>query len=309
MRIKIYGTESLGVRGLSCLVETQNRKVFIDPGLALGFRRHGLEPHPVQIGVGERVRLEILDALKECTDIVFSHFHGDHVPLVHANPYQLAAQQAAPLFKKPHLWCKSTHDISGAMARRFNGLSELLGRTPMVAEGKKEGALSFSLPVPHGEARSRLGTVMMTRIEDEGSVFVHASDSQLVESETVSQILEWHPDIVFVSGPPVYLQNLASSAIKAALHNAEHLAQGVELLIVDHHLLRCEEGYRFLDDLGSVSGQRVICAADYMGKQRLPLEAWRRRLYGEMPVPVGWHRDYAKGKVGTGCYKNWEAEK
>jgi len=54
--------------------------IFIDPGLLLGFRRYGLEPYPIQIAVGERVRLEILDALKDCTDIVISHFHRDHVP-------------------------------------------------------------------------------------------------------------------------------------------------------------------------------------------------------------------------------------
>jgi len=305
MRIKIYGTESLGVRGLSCQVETGNRKIFIDPGLALGFRRHGFEPHPVQIAVGERVRLDIMAALKDCTDIVISHFHGDHVPLSHANPYQLAAQQVIPFFKRPNLWFKDAHSVH--MKQRLSDLSELIGRTPTIAEGKNEGALSFSLPVPHGEARSRLSTVMMTRIEDEGSVFVH--DSQLVESETVSQILEWHPTIVLVSGPPIYLQNLASSVIESALHNAERLARGVDILILDHHLLRCEEGYRFLDDLGSVTGQRVICAADYMDRPRLPLEAWRSRLYREMPVPEGWHRDYAKGKVDTRCYRNWEAEK
>ena len=35
--------------------------IFIDPGLLLGFRRYGLEPYPIQIAVGERVRLEIRD--------------------------------------------------------------------------------------------------------------------------------------------------------------------------------------------------------------------------------------------------------
>jgi hypothetical protein len=45
----MLGTESLGVRGLSCVIETRERKVVIDPGVALGYRRHALLPHPVQV--------------------------------------------------------------------------------------------------------------------------------------------------------------------------------------------------------------------------------------------------------------------
>ena len=56
MRIKPIGTESLGVRGLSCVVELGDRKIVIDPGVALGYRRHGLLPHPAQVAVGEQVR-------------------------------------------------------------------------------------------------------------------------------------------------------------------------------------------------------------------------------------------------------------
>jgi predicted metallo-beta-lactamase superfamily hydrolase len=53
MQIEILGTESLGVRGLCCAVRTKGRKVVIDPGVALGFRRHGLLPHPVQVAASE----------------------------------------------------------------------------------------------------------------------------------------------------------------------------------------------------------------------------------------------------------------
>ncbi len=36
-----------------------------------------------------------------------------------------------------------------------------------------------------------------------------------------------------------------------------------------------------------------------MHKPRLLLEADRERLYKRMPVPDGWHEDYAMGKVTT----------
>jgi len=48
----------------------------------------------------------------------------------------------------------------------------------------------------------------MTRIEGD-FVFVHASDIQLLGDEAVSQILSWKPDIVFASGPPLYLGRLS----------------------------------------------------------------------------------------------------
>lgn len=77
MSIEIIGAESLGVRGLCCLVTLPDRHIMIDPGVSLGYVRHGLLPHPMQIAVGRRVRETILQLLNNATDVVFSHFHGD----------------------------------------------------------------------------------------------------------------------------------------------------------------------------------------------------------------------------------------
>ena len=81
MEIEILGAESLGVSGLSCLVKTAKRRILIDPGVALGYQRGGLFPHPVQVAAGEKVREAILNRLTSATDVVISHFHGDHMPL------------------------------------------------------------------------------------------------------------------------------------------------------------------------------------------------------------------------------------
>jgi hypothetical protein len=43
---------------------------------------------------------------------------------------------------------------------------------------------------------------------------------------------------------------------------------------------------------------RVLCAAEFMGKEPELLEAQRKILYEKLPVPFGWHEAYAKGKVG-----------
>lgn len=299
MKIKILGTESLGVRGLSCVVKTQDRKIVIDPGVALGYQRHGLLPHPVQVAMGERVRQNIIMELKDATDVVISHYHGDHIPLPNANPYQLKAQDVAPLLKKVRIWAKGPENISRNMLTRLKALCIVLNRDLPNAEGKIEGPLSFSYPVPHGDPNERFGTVMMTRIEDQDSVFVHASDIQLLCDSAISKILKWHPITVLASGPPIYLPWLSIEQEERAWNNAIKLADKIDTLILDHHLLRCEEGVSWLDSLPS----NVICAADFMGYRRQFLEAWRRKLYREMPVSKGWHEAYALGNVDTKKYR------
>jgi len=304
VKIEIIGAESLGVRGLSCAVQLADRKIVIDPGVALGYHRYGLLPHPFQVAVGSLVREEIVAALADATDVVLSHFHGDHIPLTDANPYQLAAQRVMPLLRTPRLWCKGPEDVSVRMRQRYDNLTSFLGRPLPNAEGKSDGPLSFSLPVPHGEARSKLGTVMMTRITEDGEVFVHASDIQLMSEEAVDRILAWHPDVVLAAGPSIY-RHLKAIQRKIAWDNAVRLARGVGTLILDHHLMRSTEGTRFLQELSRVTKHKVVCAADFMGQPRMLLEAWRRRLYREMPVPDGWHDAYARGEVDTRGYRDW----
>lgn len=305
MRIDILGTESLGVRGLCCAVEMQERKIVIDPGLALGYRRNGLLPHPVQVAVGERVRGRIVAALEGATDVILSHFHGDHVPLPDANPYQLLAQAVVAQFQTSRLWAKGTEGLSPNMVRRRAALVEALGRELPNAEGQGDRVLAFSPPMPHGAANTHLGTVMMTRIEDGGVVFVHASDIQLLDREAVSWILDWRPDIALVGGPPLYLSKLSSTRRAVAWENARLLARNVDTLILDHHLLRCEEGLSWLEQLSEETGHRVICAADFMGQPRCLLEARRAQLYEEMPVPDGWHEAYAQGRKLSMGRKRW----
>ena len=302
MQIKILGTESLGVRGLSCLVEIGNQVILIDPGLALGYHRYGLLPHPAQVAVGERIREQILAALTQATDVVFSHYHGDHVPLANPNPYQLDLKKAAPLMQDAHLWAKGLEGLSPQMATRRSALTEALGRVFLEVEGRCLGGLCFSHSVPHGQHGSKLGKVMMTRIEDEDQVFVHASDIQFLDEEPISLILDWEADVVLAGGPPLYLDFMGEELRKKAWREILRLAAGVETLILDHHLLRSQEGLDWLEELSTTTGRQVYCAADFMGTSRRLLEAQRENLYEEKPIPENWHAAYAEGKASTQGY-------
>ena len=297
MNIEILGTESLGVRGMCCLVTVGDRRILIDPGIALGYTRHGLLPHPFQVAVDEKIQSRIVDAWSSATDIVISHFHGDHIPLIKANPYQLDIEKIASLNQGVRVWAKSLN-LSPVEQKRKNALSAFLNMIP--AEELREGTLIFSGNVHHGDAGGT-DTVVMTRIEGD-LVFVHASDVQLLGDEAVSQILSWRPDVVFASGPPLYLERLSGRQVTMAWENAVRLSRGVETLILDHHLMRGESGAEWLEKLSLETGNKVVCGADFMEKPRMLLEARRRYLYEKMPVPGGWHEAYASGKVSTDGY-------
>lgn len=304
MNIEILGTESLGVRGLCCFVRTAKQRILIDPGMALGYNRYGLLPHPFQVAVDERIQKKILQRWSEATDIVISHFHGDHIPLADANPYQFSIKQITGLNPDVRIWAKNPHHLHPIEEKRAESLSAILKNDLTSAEGMEHGAMTFSGPVFHGGKYNNPQTVMMTRIEED-RVFVHTSDIQLLDDEAISQILDWEPDIVLADGPPLYMPNkLSRKQAERAWRNAKRLSREVGTLILDHHLMRGYEGVRWLKRLSSETGNNVICGADFMKAPRMLLEAKRKSLYRDMPVPAGWHEAYGKGKVGTDRYWN-----
>jgi predicted metallo-beta-lactamase superfamily hydrolase len=301
MEISILGTESLGVRGMSCLVKTDQRRILIDPGVALGYMRGGLLPHPRQVAVGARVRSRILEELESATDIVISHYHGDHVPLRRPTPYQIPLSSLPPL-KDASFWCKGTAGLSAQSVQRHDELADHLGRPLSSAEGSDDGTIHCSHAVFHGSPASPLGTVMMTRVTDGKQSFIHASDIQLLNEEAVAIIFGWHPTIAFISGPPLYLPQITVKERIIALNNARFLAETIPVLIIDHHLLRSVEGRRWLEELKDATGSTVLSAAEFMGRQPLLLEARREELYRMMPVPADWHERYGRGEIGTEGY-------
>ncbi|HHV23092.1 MAG: hypothetical protein PHG79_08000 [Methanosarcina sp.] len=296
MQIEILGCESFGARSLACVVKTDERTILIDPGVALARLRSGLLPHPVEVAAAFRIREKVLSAFGQATDVVISHFHGDHMPMKAEDPYQLPIEALPPL-DEINFWCKGPEKISSLSLKRRHELSDFLGFLLPASEGKKSGSMDFSSPVPHGAREKGFGTVMMTRICEGDEVFVHSSDIQLLDRKAVLKVLAWEPTIVFTSGPPLYLSHRVPEAGREAYENALLLAGHVDTLILDHHLLRSFEGYSWLKEFAGKVENRVLCAAEFMGKTPELLEAQRKKLYEKMPVPSGWHEAYAKGET------------
>lgn len=282
MKIRILGAESLGVRSMCCVVETVSRRVLIDPGVALAPRRYGLPPHKDEIAQAAGIRDRILDEVKMATDIVISHFHGDHAPLSKPDPYQISLADFAARLSAASLWVKGRTGNTRLMEERFCTFAQTLGERVVEADAKNAGEIGFSLPVQHGtEGRGR---VMMTRVRDGVEVFVHGSDIQLLDEASVDAIIAWKPDVVFVAGPPIYLSVLDKETRARAFANGVRLAQATRLLIIDHHLLRSEAGKEWLNALREEAKSRVVDAATFMGVEPQLLEANRKRLYERFQV-------------------------
>jgi len=283
-------------------VETRDRRILIDPGISLGLVRHGLLPHPCQIAHGAQLRERIVRAFMQATDVILSHYHGDHIPLAVPNPYQLPLERVAEGLKGIRLWGMSPRNTGAAIYNRAKDLEEAAGVSILPAEGHKDAQLQISEAMPHGLYGHSPNMVVMSRIEEDGFVFVHASDIQLVERNPVQQIIDWAPDVVFLSGPPLYIETLSADVRAEAWENALTLAESVATVIIDHHLLRCREGVEWLEMVARVSGNHVVCAADYQKKTRRFLEADRERFYKMQPVSEGWHEAYEDSWKRTNMY-------
>ncbi|OLE90749.1 MAG: hypothetical protein AUF79_08810 [Crenarchaeota archaeon 13_1_20CM_2_51_8] len=64
----------------------------------------------------------------------------------------------------------------------------------------------------------------------------------------------------------------------------EMIAKEVETLVIDHHLLRDEGWYKFLEPVRKSAekvGHKVITAAELARKEPNPLECRRKELYEE----------------------------
>jgi len=61
--------------------------------------------------VDERLQKKILQRWSEATDIVISHFHGDHIPLADANPYQFNIRKMTGLNLDIRIWTKNPHHL------------------------------------------------------------------------------------------------------------------------------------------------------------------------------------------------------
>ena len=297
------GSESLGVRGLSCFVEVDGFKVLIDPGVALGFSRWGLHPHPLQAVAGDIVRSEIINLWSDVDAVILSHLHGDHTPLYNANPFQLSLNSLGDLKADSTLYVISERYVRSSREKlRLHEIVRKYGLKVKFVSTSLSNAehLTFSLPYPHGSSGNTY--VMLTLIVGDNLRFVHASDTQLLSREVAEVIKSMRPDIVMTDGPPIYRYLNDPSFVRVMLKKAEEnlriISEQAGVIIVDHHINRCNKGLEWVKGINrKITDTEVITAAEYMHKQPVLLEGWRRTLYRALPFRNDWFKPFESYKA------------
>ena len=314
IRVLPLASESLGVRSMATLVETDDVRLVIDPGSALG-PRFRLNPHEREYLTLYRTRKAILEASRDADLLTISHYHFDHYVPNFENWLWIwsSPELAAELYSDKLILAKDTNvDINPNQRKRgymFRKMNDKTAKEIRVADGRtfKFGrtSLEFSKPIYHGPAGSKLGYLLMLTIRTPGCCLLHAPDVQgPMYDEPLRTIIAQKPDLVMMGGPPIYLAfKLDSDDLVAAQRNLATLARYVPQLVVDHHLLRSLDYLQYLQPVmraAEQAGNRVLTAAELIGREPMLLEARRKELHEQEPIEREWYERLEKGEFKRG---------
>lgn len=289
MKVRLMAFDSMGVRSMATIVETDDVKIFIDPGASLAPRRYGLPPHPIEL---EELsyRLDIIRKELEDSDIVIiSHYHYDHY-LYHSEDIDYYRGKIL-LVKHPEHNINRSQRIRAYIFLKKNNILEKAKRVEYAdARVFRYGGTTivFSEPVPHGNDGTPLGYVLMTLIAEGDKRFVHTSDIQgPISDRALNILLGWKPHEIVLCGPPTYFAGykVPVEMVEKGLYNMKQLVEKLDIkhLVVDHHLLR-DINYRSkiknIVETATLKSTIVTTAAEYMGFNVRQLEAYRRDLWG-----------------------------
>ena len=315
IRILPLAFESFGVRSMATLVETDDVKLVIDPGSALG-PRFKLSPHEREYMALARSRQAILDAARGADVLTISHYHFDHyVPSFEDWLWTWSSPELAErLYRGKLILAKDTSSNINLSQRKrgymFQKLNSRVAKEIRVADGKSfkfgRTTLKFSKPVFHGPPESQLGYVLMLTVRTPGCSVVHASDVQgPIDETTLMLIIKQEPDALLIGGPPIYLKGfkIDEESLVRACNNMIKIVGKVPLSIVDHHLLRSLEYREYLKPVyaeAERSGHRVLSASELIGQEPELLEARRKELHAQEPIKREWYGRLERGELKEG---------
>jgi len=283
LKVIPLASESMGVRSMATLVQTDDVEVVIDPAVALAPNRFGLPPHPLEERAKEKLWALIKERAESADVLIVTHYHYDH--LEPKDPGIYGGKRV--LLKHPRRMINpSQRERAASFIPSIKGLAKRIE----YADGRSfrfgGTEVRFSRPVPHGSNASR-GYVVEACIEA-GDVFIHTSDVQgpLLE-EQVDFIMSEKPDMLLVDGPSTYFDSpLSKIELRRANENLVKIILEAEVgrLIIDHHLTR-DAAYRErigpVLDAGREAGVPVQVAAEFLEAEPNLLETRRRELYGK----------------------------
>lgn len=277
MKILPLAFESLGTRGMSTWIETDDVNILIDPGVNLAPERFGLPPHPIELERKEEHWEQIEKFASKSDVLVVTHYHFDHI-----NPERLDVFEGkVVLVKHPR------KNINYNQEQRAKDIIPTLQSTAAelhYADGSKfdfrRTHVCFSPAVHHG-THPRVYTIQVS-IADGVSTLVHTSDVMGAElDEHVDFILSHHPDFLIIDGPSFSLKRPATEGIIKIIAHTD-----VNTVILEHHLLRDERWKEQIVEVyeaAKTKNVRVVSAAEFLGRRNDLLEARRTKLYADYP--------------------------
>jgi predicted metallo-beta-lactamase superfamily hydrolase len=213
IKITPLAAESMGTRSLCTEVITPDIHLVLDPSAALA-KRHNLEPHPLEYRTLKSQLSEIRRSVSMADALSISHYHFDHVRPGFMNClYNLSTRdERKEMFRDKMVFAKDNREnINPSQRRRgfyferdVEGVVKKIEWCDDRVFEFGETKISFSPPLPHGPANSRLGYVIAVTIEHSEKRLVFAPDVQgPLEKDSLHYILSRDPDLAIVGGPPV----------------------------------------------------------------------------------------------------------
>lgn len=299
IRVVPLAAESLGVRSMCTYVETPSLRMLMDAGVSLCPHRFRLPPHPREFKAIKEARQRIAEYAEKAEVVTISHYHFDH----HTPSFEdwlcnwTDAETAQQIYEDKLVLAKDYSVKVNSSQRRRGWIFEKTGgkRAKKVeyVDGREfyfgETRLKFSFPVFHGLPNTPLGWVLMTSIGYGDEKVLFSSDVQgPMDDAALSFILAERPRLLIVGGPPLYLAgfHVADAELMRGLRNLETLAKEVPLIVLEHHLLRdakWRDWAKQVFDSATKEGNRVVTAAQLLGKEDSLLEAERKNLFENEP--------------------------
>jgi predicted metallo-beta-lactamase superfamily hydrolase len=290
MKIVPLAFESMGVRSMATFVET-DQKILIDPGTSIAPKRFGYPPWKNEFDALYETRARIEEYAEKADVVTISHYHHDHYTPFELGKFLDSSPKAAEkVYQGKKLFIK--HPISqinkSQQKRAADFLKNLkdLDCEVSYGDGKSfeigDTEIKFSNALPHGSEGSKLGYVVAVTIKWNGKSVMHASDVQGPIYEGAKQaILKEKPDMLILSGPPIYLQGFAIERedIEKARNNLIEISGQIPEVIVDHHLLRDIRCFDFIKSVEKESGAEIFVASEINGREPKLLEARRKEFY------------------------------
>jgi predicted metallo-beta-lactamase superfamily hydrolase len=286
MKIIPIAFDSLGTRGMATYVETDDVKIFIDPGVSLAPIRYGLGPHPLELKILDEHWNEVVKLAKKAEVLTVTHYHYDHHnPWDHLEIYD----GKIVLVKHP------TERINLSQKGRSAFFLDQIKNKPKMlkyADDKKYNFGNTKLEfctVFHG-TNPRLGFVNEVFIDDGEFKFIHTSDVEGPNSDEQTRfILEKKPNLVFSDGPLSYIMyRFGTRAMNSSIENMIKIISEcpLEAFITDHHFLRDLKWKDKISKVFEVAEKKKVklqTAAEFVGKNVEMLEAHRKELFKEYP--------------------------